>query len=67
MEFLKDLDFPEKLHRRLISKIMNIAIRCNCYIYFAAAIEIELIQIWWTSKPLSDFFFLFCFFVLLIQ
>ena len=32
-ELLKDLDFPEKLQRCLMSKIMNIAIRCTYYIF----------------------------------
>ena len=31
IELWKDLDFPEKLLRRLISKIMNIAI---CWTYY---------------------------------
>ena len=33
MELLEDLDFPEKLRKRLISKIMIIAIRCTYYIF----------------------------------
>ena len=48
MELLKDLEFPEKLHRRLISKIMNIAIRCTYYIYYLRNKD-------WTGPNLMDF------------
>ena len=48
MELLKNLEFPEKFHRRLISKIMNIAIRCTYYIYYRRNKD-------WTGPNLMDF------------
>ena len=54
MELLEDLDFAEKLRKRLISKIMNIAIRCTYFIFCRRNKE-------WTDPNLMDFFFfLFC-------
>ena len=48
MELLEDLDFAEKLCKRLISKIMNIAIRCTYYIFCRRNKE-------WTDPNLMDF------------
>ena len=48
MELLEDLDFAEKLRKRLISKIMNIAIRCTYYIFCRRNKE-------WTDPYLMDF------------
>ena len=48
MELLEDLDFPEKLRKRLISKIMNIAIRCTYYIFCRCNKE-------WTDPNSMDF------------
>ena len=48
MELLEDLDFAEKLRKRLISKIMNIAIPCTYYIFCRRNKE-------WTDPNLIDF------------
>ena len=48
IDLLKGLDYLEKLHRRLISKIMNIAIRCTYYIFFRHSKD-------WTDPDLMDF------------
>ena len=48
MELLKELDFPEKLHSRLISKIMNIAIRCTYCIFCRRNND-------WSNPSLMDF------------
>ena len=48
LELFKDQDFPEKLHRRLISKIMNIAIRCSYYTFCRRKKD-------WTDPDLMDF------------
>ena len=48
MELLEDLDCPEKLQRRLISKIMNIEICCTYYIFFRRNKD-------WTDPDLMDF------------
>ena len=48
IDLLKDLDFPEKHQRRLISKIMNIAIRCTYYIFCRRNKE-------WIDPHLMDF------------
>ena len=48
MELLEDLDFAEKLRKRLISKIMNIAIRYTYYIFCRRNKE-------WTGPNLMDF------------
>ena len=48
MELLEDLDFAEKLRKRLISKIMNIAIRCTYNIFCRRNKE-------WTDPNLMDF------------
>ena len=48
IKLLKDLDFPEKLQRRLIPKIMNIAIRCTYYILCHRNKD-------WTDPELMDF------------
>ena len=48
MELLEDLDFSEKLRKRLISKIMNIAIRCTYFIFCRRNKE-------WTDPNLMDF------------
>ena len=48
MEMLEDLDFAEKLRKRLISKIMNIAIRCTYFIFCRRNKE-------WTDPNLMDF------------
>ena len=48
MELLEDLDFAEKFRKRLISKIMNIAIRCTYYIFCRRNKE-------WTDPNMMDF------------
>ena len=48
MELLEDLDFAEKLRKRLISKIMTIAIRCTYYIFCRRNKE-------WNDPNLMDF------------
>ena len=48
MELLEDLDFPEKLCKRLMSKIMNIAIGCMFYIFCRCNKD-------WTDSNLMDF------------
>ena len=48
MELLNDLDFPEKLYRRLISKIKTIAIHCTYYIFCRSDKD-------WTDPNLMEF------------
>ena len=56
IELLKHLDFPEELQRRLISKIMNIVIRCTYYIFCCRNKDCTSPD-WLTSKPFQEIYF----------